>query len=525
MGQVSRRKFRTLLLVGMEAVMELFRAVLLVRRGKGVIPYLSDALQEVDARIPYRCVISPTATDDQIAAELYKLKGMQTQVFIVQMLADLGSRIFDKAKGIGMMDEGNFNSTNKSRYSTSDVVGLRSIIWPGDSTYAPKGWQIPTSAKRLKVLVPVKPGFSEFVNPRTKKTTVNGGYCIDVLEAVIKSLPYAVPYDLHSYATPNGEAAGAGSYNDLVDQVYLGKYDLAVGDITIRANRSSYVDFTLPYTESGVSMIVPIKDKNSKNAWVFLKPLTWDLWVTSACSFIFIGFVIWVLEHRINQDFRGPHGHQFGTILWYSFSTMVFAHRQPTNQNNFYMKSFLATYCSKYTSIDPTFKADGFALVFPKGSPLARDVSRAILNVTEGEQMKGIERIWFKKQASCADPKHMLSSNRLSLDSFWGLFLIAVGVSLVALLIFAGVFLCKELKNISRELKDLDQGASLWTIIGVILGKYDQLDTKSFTFRCNALTPHDEPPSDPPAPLAAEPPAPLPAEPPAALLAQPPALP
>lgn len=57
-------------------------------------------------------------------------------------------------------------------------------------------------------------------DPRTKKTTVNGGYCIDVFEAVIKSLPYAVPYDLHPYATPNGEAAG--SYNDLVDQVYLG---------------------------------------------------------------------------------------------------------------------------------------------------------------------------------------------------------------------------------------------------------------------------------------------------------------
>ncbi|CAN6722051.1 unnamed protein product [Malus baccata var. baccata] len=65
--------------------------------GEGVIPYLSNALQEVDARIPYRSVISPTATDDQIATKLYKLKGMQTQVFIVHMLPDLA--YFCQGKG------------------------------------------------------------------------------------------------------------------------------------------------------------------------------------------------------------------------------------------------------------------------------------------------------------------------------------------------------------------------------------------------------------------------------------------
>jgi ionotropic glutamate receptor len=101
-----------------------------------------------------------------------------------------------------------------------------------------------------------------------------------------------------------------------------------VGDITIIANRSNYVDFTLPYTESGVSMVVPVKDSKTKNAWVFLKPLTWDLWMTSGCFFVFIGFVVWVLEHRINDDFRGPPSHQIGTSLWYAFSTMVFAHRK-----------------------------------------------------------------------------------------------------------------------------------------------------------------------------------------------------
>lgn len=104
------------------------------------------------------------------------------------------------------------------------------------------------------------------------------------------------------------------------------EFDAAVGDISIVANRSLYVDFTLPYMESGrVSMIVPITDVESKKAWVFLKPLTWDLWVTSLVFFVFIGFVVWVLEHRINQAFQGSPSHQISTSFWFSFSTMVFA--------------------------------------------------------------------------------------------------------------------------------------------------------------------------------------------------------
>lgn len=100
-----------------------------------------------------------------------------------------------------------------------------------------------------------------------------------------------------------------------------------MGDITIVPNRSKFVDFTFPYMESGVTMIVPSKDSKKKNALVFFKPLTLDLWVTTGCFCIFIGFVVWVLEHRINEEFRGPLSHQIGTSFWFSFSTMALAQR------------------------------------------------------------------------------------------------------------------------------------------------------------------------------------------------------
>lgn len=74
--------------------------------GEGLIPFLTDALQEIDTSVPYRSVIPLAATDDQIVQELYKLMTMETRVFIVHMLPTLGSRLFLKAQEVGMMSEG-----------------------------------------------------------------------------------------------------------------------------------------------------------------------------------------------------------------------------------------------------------------------------------------------------------------------------------------------------------------------------------------------------------------------------------
>ncbi|KAK6162371.1 hypothetical protein DH2020_002212 [Rehmannia glutinosa] len=74
--------------------------------GNGIMPYLSNALQDVNARVSYRSVFPKSVTDDFIMKELYKMMTMQTRVFVVHMSQSLGIRLFLKAKEIGMMSEG-----------------------------------------------------------------------------------------------------------------------------------------------------------------------------------------------------------------------------------------------------------------------------------------------------------------------------------------------------------------------------------------------------------------------------------
>ncbi|WOL19709.1 glutamate receptor 2.7-like [Canna indica] len=473
------------------------------------------------------------------------------------------------------------NSITKG-YSTS-MTDLNTVIWPGDYNSVPKGWEIPVSGKKLRIGVPVTQGVPMLMNVETDPVThltIASGYCIDVFESAITKLPYAIPYEYVPFQTTQGKLAG--SYNDLVYQVYLQKFDAVVGDVTIRYNRSLYVDFTLPFTESGVSMIVPVTDGKNMNAWIFLQPLTLELWLGSLAFFIFTGFVIWIMEHRINTDFRGPFSHQLGTIFYFSFSTLVFSHRekiesnlsklvvivwvfvvlvltssytasltsmltvqqlQPTVTNvhellkngdyvgyprnsfveillkqlNFeaskmrayddsvdeyfmalsrgsknggvsavvheipYIKFFLAKHCTGFTMVGPIYKTAGFGFVFPKGSPLVPDVSRAILNLTDGDSIIQIEKKWFGDQKTCLNQGSIIISapNSLSFCSFWGLFLITGVVSISSLFMFFIMFLYKNW----HELRTIDTDKSVWQRFRSWARYYNKKDMKSYTFR------------------------------------------
>lgn len=74
--------------------------------GSGLVPFLTEGLVQNNALVSYQSIVSPSAGNDQILHELYKLKTMQTRVFLVHMLPALASQFFKLVKEAGMMNEG-----------------------------------------------------------------------------------------------------------------------------------------------------------------------------------------------------------------------------------------------------------------------------------------------------------------------------------------------------------------------------------------------------------------------------------
>ncbi|KAF2313057.1 hypothetical protein GH714_008936 [Hevea brasiliensis] len=417
--------------------------------GKGVIPYLTDALQAIDIRIPYRLRLDHDWCDDFFDNSsshgfLQGILGIRPYVPQTQELENFKVRWKRKFQQV----DGELNIYGLQAYDAATALAM-AIEKAGDSTSVPKGWEIPTNGNKLRIGVPVKDGFSEFVkvtrDASTNTTTVKG-YCIDVFDAVVKALPYALTYEYIPFAKPDGRSAG--TYDDMVYHCTWSLTSLLT------------VQQLLP-TVTDVNQLI----KNGH--YVGYLEGSFVLGLLKGLGFDESKLKVYSSTDECDELFSKGSGN--GGIAA-AFDEV------PS------MKLFLAQYCSKYTMIEPTFKTAGFGFAFPKGSPLVPDVSRAILNV-KGDKMKEIEQAWFGKQRNCPDPSTSVSSNCLSLQSFWGLFLITGIVSVSALMIFTAMFVYDQ----RQALMPSDSKASVWSRILYLFRIFDQKDLKSHTFRKSEL--------------------------------------
>ncbi|KAK1421456.1 hypothetical protein QVD17_23800 [Tagetes erecta] len=214
----------------------------------------------------------------------------------------------------------NMNLANQS----SSSKALHTVIWPGQTMQKPRGWVFPENGKQLEIGVPNRVSFTEFVG-HSKETDAFDGYCIDVFTSAVNLLPYGVPYKFKSF----GDNVKNPSNTELLSLIEAGVYDAAVGDIAITTNRTRLADFSQPFIESGLVVVAPVWRSNS-NTWAFLRPFSPSLWFVTGMFFIIVGAVVWTLEHRINDEFRGPPKQQIVTVLWFSFSTLFSSHRENT---------------------------------------------------------------------------------------------------------------------------------------------------------------------------------------------------
>ncbi|KAK4397998.1 Glutamate receptor 3.5 [Sesamum angolense] len=88
--------------------------------------------------------------------------------------------------------DANLSNTSMSNQS------LYSVIWPGETTAKPRGWAFPDNGTLLRIAVPYRVTYPDFV---TKDEGPLGakGYCIDVFEAAVQLLPYPVPHQFILY--------------------------------------------------------------------------------------------------------------------------------------------------------------------------------------------------------------------------------------------------------------------------------------------------------------------------------------
>ncbi|KAG7968856.1 hypothetical protein I3843_07G001700 [Carya illinoinensis] len=98
------------------------------------------------------------------------------------------------------------------------------------------------------------------------------------------------------------------------------------------------------------------------------------------------------------------------------------------------LEFFLSTRC-EFSIVGQEFTKMGWGFAFPRESPLAVDLSTAILKLSENGELQNIHDKWLTRKA-CSLEGAKQDVDRLPLKSFWGLFLLCGSACLIALLLY-----------------------------------------------------------------------------------------
>uniref|UniRef100_A0A665W3F5 Glutamate receptor n=1 Tax=Echeneis naucrates TaxID=173247 RepID=A0A665W3F5_ECHNA len=149
------------------------------------------------------------------------------------------------------------------------------------------------------------------------------GFCIDILKKIAKYVKFT--YDL--YLVTNGKHGKKinNVWNGMVGEVVYKKAVMAVGSLTINEERSEVIDFSVPFVETGISVMVS-RSNGTVSPSAFLEPFSASVWVMMFVMLLLVtAMAVFMFEYISPLGFnrnlaqgKDPHGPSFtmGKAVW-----------------------------------------------------------------------------------------------------------------------------------------------------------------------------------------------------------------
>ncbi|KAI1729782.1 ligated ion channel l-glutamate- and glycine-binding site domain-containing protein [Ditylenchus destructor] len=147
------------------------------------------------------------------------------------------------------------------------------------------------------------------------------GFCIDLLNRLSYDLNFE--YQLSIVADgkygdelrENSTGEGTGRWNGMIGEILRQEADVAVAPITVTAGRLEVVDFTNPFLQLGISMLMRQPDEKPSSFLSFLWPLSPTVWVYSAV--VTICTALSMVAVSVLSPSESSHVFNIMNSLWY----------------------------------------------------------------------------------------------------------------------------------------------------------------------------------------------------------------
>lgn len=232
---------------------------------------------------------------------------------------------------------------------TQKGIDIKDIVWPGEELVPPKG--VPEkfnlkvtfmeerpflnigqpdnetgeceSGRAVKCRVVPEAALQGINDTAARKNSTYYkccmGFCIDLLQKFAQDLGFT--YDIHRVEDGTWGVKDNGTWNGLIAELLEGKADIVVTSIKINSDRQMAVDFTVPFLETGIAIVVA-KRTGIISPKAFLEPFDTVSWLLILLVSIQVAafsiFVFeWMSPSGYDMRITPPREHRFSLFRTY----------------------------------------------------------------------------------------------------------------------------------------------------------------------------------------------------------------
>ncbi|CAF0897991.1 unnamed protein product [Adineta steineri] len=204
------------------------------------------------------------------------------------------------------------NSQIWTLYTSTSV-----ILWPGNTLTLPSDSASASGVTFRIAIYEVTPFtiVTQTTDSFGNITTTYTGYMPDLINYLQTNMSFIPQIIL----VPSNN-----TYDDLIDAVANGMYDMVVADVTVTSAREELVDFSASIFDDSLRII--IREAPSVNIdWLaFLKPFSRTLWLTILGTVIYASILIFLIERPYNEALQDRSVISASAMsTWYSMATIM----------------------------------------------------------------------------------------------------------------------------------------------------------------------------------------------------------
>lgn len=136
------------------------------------------------------------------------------------------------------------------------------------------------------------------------------GYAVDLIHELSRIVGFKYRFkevDDGKYGAKAKHPNGTEYWNGMIGEIISGKADLAIVDLTITSSREEAVDFTLPFMNTGISILFKKPTNKVTTLFSFLSPFSLDVWVYVLCSYSGVSIILFLVGRISPYEWTNPY--------------------------------------------------------------------------------------------------------------------------------------------------------------------------------------------------------------------------